>query len=314
MTEAARAEGVRGDGFGRAWLWAMLLALAAHSAFLIALRSVRVPERVELTARRADALDVQLVPAPRAPADEPRFFTEQPDDGTSSPPDRADFLSNVDAVVQDRMPGGADAMPASEGRADMPQVALIPGEDAVPPPLPGRPAEAPGEPEEAVEVPGAGLAAAPAGAAPTLAEALRAALGQDRPAPAGRTGNSDILQEAMDSATNAAGAGDIRLSTTAWDYAPWLQGFRRALLERWHPPQAFFLGLVEGWAVVEAEIARDGTLVRVAVLQEDVDHWSLTDAAVQALRRAAPYRPLPATFPEETLRVQVRFSYSGAKR
>jgi len=297
----------------------MLLALLAHSAFLVALRSVRVPERLELTARRADALDVQLVPAPRAPAEPPRVFTEQPDDGSSNPPDRADFLSNVDAVAQDRVPGGEDAMPASEGRADMPQVALIPGEDAAPPAVPRETkdaadaADAPPEPDEAVEVPGAAPPAAPAGATPTLAEALRAAIGQDRPA-AGRTGNSDILQEAMDAATNAAGAGDIRLSTTAWDYAPWLQAFRRALLERWHPPQAFFLGLIEGWAVVEVEIARDGTMLRVDVLQEDVDHWSLTDAAVQALRRAAPYRPLPAGFPEQTLRVQVRFSYHGTKR
>lgn len=311
MTEAARAEGAR-DGFGRAWLWAMLVALLAHSAFLVALRSVRVPERLELTARRADALDVQLVPAPRAPA-EPRLFTEQPDDGTSNPPDRAELLSNVDAVAQDRVPGGEDAMPASEGRADMPQVALIPGEDAAPPQEMADAAETPPEADKAVDEAGA-LPATPAAATRTLAEALRAAVGRDRPATAGRTGNSDILQDAMDSATNAAGAGDIRLSTTAWEYAPWLQAFRRALLERWHPPQAFFLGLVEGWAVVEVEIARDGTVLRVDVLQEDVDHWSLTDAALRALRRAAPYRPLPAGFPEETLRVQVRFSYHGTKR
>ena len=72
--------------------------------------------------------------------------------------------------------------------------------------------------------------------------------------------------------------------------------------------------MISGWALLELEIARSGELLRATVVADDVGHWSLVDAAVYAVEAAAPYRSLPESFPDETLRLRIRFSYPSLKR
>jgi hypothetical protein len=135
---------------------------------------------------------------------------------------------------------------------------------------------------------------------------------ETQPAPRGL---SDILQEAMSAPDrNAALPGEISLSTTAWEYAPWVQAFRRAVEERWHAPIAYQLGMISGWTRVVLVIERSGELRSLEVVGQEVDHRSLTDAVVYALEEAAPYRPLPAHFPDETLELTIRFVYPGPRR
>lgn len=321
MAEDRSAPGQPGSERRGAWLVAVLAALLWHGGFLVALRSLHFPDPAAAVARHDGAIAVDLVPAPPAArTNMPRPFTEQPDDGSSDPAGSADLLSNVDATARDLIPGGADPMPNQTGSADAPQVAMSPGAeggadgDAEADAEAAEEATAAAEPAKA-DGDAAGTPAAPATMPPLLAEGLRAAAQRQLPAARpGTKGTSDLFQEAMDSAMNAAAAGDIRLSTTKWDYAPWLQAFRRELLQRWHPPQAYFLGMIQGWVVIEVEVARDGKLLDLRVLDQEVDHWSLTDAADKALRRAAPYRALPDAFPDETLKLQIRFVYAGARR
>jgi outer membrane biosynthesis protein TonB len=248
---------------------------------------------------RAEPDPVQLVFAP-AP-EEPTRFTELPPDRADEPPERAEFLSNVDSRARDRDPGeGTDGRPRQEGRADSPQVRIDAGESA-PPPVPPTPAE-PAAPD---------VAAAPAPGSSILERVLRREATD--PAPTARPtlpGLSDLAQEAMTHpSSDAALTGDISLSTTAWEYAPWLLAFRRAVRERWHAPGAYHLGLIHGWVTVDLDVALDGTLRDLRVVRSEVGHSSLEEAAVWALRAAAPYRSLPADFPDESLILRIRFSY-----
>jgi hypothetical protein len=127
-------------------------------------------------------------------------------------------------------------------------------------------------------------------------------------------GSSDILQEAMSNPDgNVQLYGDISLNTIAWDYAPWLQEFRRRVIQRWRAPYGYYLGVIYGWTLVELEIARSGELLRMEVLGED-GHESLKNASVGVLRAAKPYRQLPDHFPEESLILQIKLVYPEHSR
>jgi hypothetical protein len=124
-------------------------------------------------------------------------------------------------------------------------------------------------------------------------------------------GGSDIYQPEMDNPSgNAAPTGDVSLSTTAWDYAPWLQRFGRQLMRRWIPPPAYELGILKegGWAVLEMEISKEGKPLRLELLEEH-GHPSLILAARNALDSMSPIEPLPADFPEPTLTLRIRMIY-----
>lgn len=126
-------------------------------------------------------------------------------------------------------------------------------------------------------------------------------------------GDFDLYQEAQNNPTGNAAHGDISLSTYAWDFAPWLQRFRRDFTESWYPPAAFFYGIIHGWNVVRIEVARDGSLLNMEVLEEEGDR-ALTQCSVGTFKAVAPYRPLPANFPDETLVLTVKLSYLPASR
>jgi hypothetical protein len=124
-----------------------------------------------------------------------------------------------------------------------------------------------------------------------------------------RSGQSDLFQEEMSyKVGNVAQFGDVSLNTVAWDYAPWLMRFRRDFVRNWVPPYAYFLGLIHGFNVVELEIATDGTLMRMDLLEQE-GHESLAQNSMAALRSIAPYQRLPADFPEETLILRIKLIY-----
>jgi hypothetical protein len=236
-----------------------------------------------------------------APREDPTFFTELPEDRADAAPEQADFLSNVDSRARDRTPGGDDRLPSSEGAAPVPQVELVHGEPATPTP-PAEPADA-AEPAETPreETPD------PFPAPESLRERFASRSDNFRPQPVGL---SDIAQEALANPSgNAILPGDITLSTTAWEYAPWLQHFRRSVESHWHPPVAYRMGLIDGQLTVRVEIARSGELVDLSVLRQDVGHRSLSEAVTYALRAGARYRSLPAHFPEESLVLWITFVY-----
>jgi hypothetical protein len=299
----------------RTWVIAWALTLALHVLIVIGL---------QLGHRWTPAPPRPLTPAPirltfvgKPPASaerrQPTMFTELPADRADRPPQHADFLSNVTSQARDRVPGGDQSLPRMSGETDMPSVAMQAGRTepspASPRPQPATPpsqnADAKGTTAAVTSGEGAAVAPGPHGAPP--------------PSPASGTiaheskvsGNSDIDQGEMDNPSGNAGlTGDVSLSTTAWDWAPWIQRFGRRLMRAWYPPPAYFLGLMKegGWAVVELEITRTGEVTRMDVLEQH-GHPSLTFSATSALRAISPMEPLPADFPDKTLILRVRMIY-----
>ena len=127
-------------------------------------------------------------------------------------------------------------------------------------------------------------------------------------------GMQDIFQEEMHNpGGNAALFGDVSLNTLEWAYAPWLQRFRRDFVRNWVAPYAYYLGLINGWTLVELEIAQDGHLLRLDVLGEQ-GHESLGRQSVASFKATAPFRPLPKDFPEATLILRIKLIYPPLRR
>ena len=275
----------------RVWIFAILLALLLHLAAAWVARAFRVLDPSSLTPEEPELIQVVFSP------ERPQWFTELPEDRADEPPQDADLLSNVDSRARDRASGGDENMPRLEGRSEAPQVRMDDGE---PEPVLAPETETEDTPEPTT-VPRTSILG-------TIGrEQITRSPPRSSPKP---PGISDIFQEEMSREKgNAVLSGDISLSTTEWEFAPWVKSFRRAVIRRWRAPSAYYMGLIDGWTEIELEVLRDGTVRRIDVVGQDVGHRSLTTAAVFALEGAAPYRALPSHFPDESLVVQIRFAY-----
>jgi len=291
------------------WLAAAGVAVLVHAA---ALAGLEWAKPFSPAAVHAEPPPVELVFAPEdspAPAatEDPHFFTELPPDRSDQAPEHPEALSNVTSRARDAVPGGeADALPRLTGASDAPEVALVPRQEASSPApgAEGTQGQTP-SPSEDADL-GRDIASSPApGSAQAQDELSKVIL---RPG-----GSSDIPQEAMSNPDgNTVLDGEISLNTTAWDYAPWLQRFRREFVKNWFAPPAYDLGLIHGWNVVELEIDRSGKLLRLDVLESD-GHPSLVQSSLGAFRSIAPYQPLPDDFPEEHLILKAKLVYPEAR-
>lgn len=299
------------------WLAAWFLTLALHGLAVLFFRGLPVPMIAKTTPRIEPIRLVFAKPGPEVrKSDEPHIFSELPPDRKDVAPNHADFLSNVTSRARDRVPGGGDAMPRTQGETDAPMVKMEKDGGAAGPatPSPTPQTAAPPSPRAAETQPQGGPSNPPTGATgfeatPPTPPTRRAAAA----APHDLTGlgSSDIDQPEMDNpAANAGLTGDVSLNTIAWDYAPWLQRFGRQLMRRWIPPPAYAIGLLKdgGWAVFELEISRAGEILRLQVLEEH-GHPLLRQASEGALRNMHPIEPLPTDFPEPTLLLRIRMIY-----
>ena len=275
----------------RIWATALVLALLLHLG-------------VALAVGRWHVLAPPPEETPPAPVElvfsdppEAETFVEQPD-RDDPPPDPGRHPSNVasrSSSLDKRRTD--DDVPSAAGRSQGPSSPTVRGS---PEPPADAAAEEDAETPESLTTP-----------------SLLGMLARRAPLASPSTpGTFDLTQEAMERALNGAAIrdGDIRLSTYAWEYAPWLQAFRRDVLEHWNPPAAYYMGLIDGWCAIRIEIGRDGRPLSVRTTAEDVGHRSLTSAAHLALDGAAPYRRLPDAFPEPTLVLDIRFTYLNVRR
>ncbi|MBU1699339.1 MAG: hypothetical protein KJ970_05740 [Candidatus Eisenbacteria bacterium] len=328
------------------WIFAFILTLMLHFGVLLAAQFLHLVEPALAQKEAPEPIQVVFAPEPdpQPPTpEEPTFFTELPPDRADDPPERADYLSNVTSRTRDDLPGGeAGALPRQEGYSDAPQIRMDQGtaqgmtaeterpEDATAPEA-VKPEEKPedkgAEPEvtaENIESPeiketpepsetgssflipkGAGLEHPMKS---FLEQGLASDSAQRRIQPLGM---SDIAQEAMSSpGGNTDLSGIISLNTTEWAYGYWMQQFRRKVIQKWIAPLGYHLGLIHGYTDCELEIALTGELLRCDVIAAD-GHQALREASVDALRKAAPYDPLPSHFPEKTLILQIRMSYKA---
>lgn len=103
--------------------------------------------------------------------------------------------------------------------------------------------------------------------------------------------------------------GNITLNTTAWDFAPYLLDLKRRIRQKWIPPVAFAqLGAIHGYTWVNFRIYPDGRMQDLSVVETE-GHDSLHRASVNAIKGAAPFRPLPDHFPEDYLEITFGFYY-----
>lgn len=291
----------------RGWPGAIVLSLCLHAVTLVTMFALSPLLSQDVEARKPDLIAVELV-EPAEP--EPHFYSPLPEDRASEKPERADFLSNVNSRAQDRTPGGDASMPRMEGESDMPLVAMEPkGAPSSPSP------PALGDEEAAKTAPsatGGELARQGAAGETPRVDAETARRAREKALLLqGPDGGSDFTQPQMSNpGGNAATFGDISLSTTAWDYAPWLERFRRELMQHWFAPGAYYYGVLKdgGYAVIEVEITRSGQMARMDLLEEK-EHPSFTDASMSALRSTAPFEALPTEFPERTLILRIQMVY-----
>ncbi|UCG50551.1 MAG: energy transducer TonB [Candidatus Latescibacterota bacterium] len=106
-----------------------------------------------------------------------------------------------------------------------------------------------------------------------------------------------------------ASVGGISINTTAWDFAPYLLDLKHRIKQHWIPPLAFTaLGAIHGYTRINFRIYPDGSMQALAVV-ESHGHESLHRSSMNAIKGAAPFRPLPDEFPEEYLDITFGFYY-----
>lgn len=326
------------------WAVSVILAVVLHLGIVIGTRALRPFSPSPALALEPEPIQVVFAPEPTgAQSQEPSFFSELPPNRADERPDNPDFLSNVDSRARDEKPGGsAESLPAMTGESESPHVRLDPAAQASAsaqeqqetpayPPGAQEPsqAEEPAEEDRAAPVPPDGIGTEQRIVSDMnalsrqsqrklnqpLRDFFRESQASDESAPSSLTeGASDRYQDSMSNPLgNALLSGGISLNTIAWDYAPWLQRFIRDVEQRWRAPYAYYLGVISGWTLVELEVAPSGELIRMEALDEQ-GHASLKNASLAALRAAAPYRPLPSDFPQDSLILRIKLIYPERKR
>jgi hypothetical protein len=108
--------------------------------------------------------------------------------------------------------------------------------------------------------------------------------------------------------------GNLTLSTYAWEWASYINYFKRKLYEVWRTPPAYFsLGLIDGYTVIRLIIDRNGQMVDSKVL-EHRGHSSLQVSSENAVNAVFPLKPLPVDFPDETLTLTLTLLYPKLKK
>ncbi len=327
------------DAARRRWWIALLAALLWHLAVFGILQLWAPWETLTTVPRTYEPIDMVFAPlpneaSPTPSAQEPREFTELPEDRADLRPQDPDYLSNVDSRARDRVVDGEDSdLPRLQGESEAPHIGMSPEAEPAPPELPGSgvpdAAGEEGEPRSSEE--SAAERTREDGGTELLEDlprigregrrgepgSERRRSGRPRPIPPleHRVGPaiSDLTQEEMRHPMgNVPLFGDVSMNTVAWEWAPWLQRFQRDFYRGWinFVPYAYRIGVIHGRQVVDLEVAPDGTLLSLAVVDRE-GHESLEEASLANLRSFAPYGPLSedGSFPEPTLRLRLTIVY-----
>ncbi len=124
-------------------------------------------------------------------------------------------------------------------------------------------------------------------------------------------GSSGINQTAI--AANNAGyqnsqAGNSNGGVQNADFGPYMKRMQDKIKSYWRPP----IKDKNAQIVVKYRIRKDGTLDSYGILSSS-GYQDLDSAAIEALRSAAPFEPLPASFNKESILVQFTFDYQKPK-
>lgn len=333
----------------RSILRAFLAALLLH-LLLVALTwnaDVTGVDRLAEEAERHPEVAVVLVDEPALPDPTlPQAYTSVPErQEIPEPPANPDFLALRNSRAADRIEGGtADASPRAEQTGELSQVAIAPDTGGAPGGAVmreapeeggGQEGEADGKtggesPRDGVDPPiREGDASLARGSAETTAEGERAeetvtsadladlmarstpSILEPRKGTPGDAGFEYTQHEVSLDAGNLIQFGDFGLSTAEWEFAPWLEQFKRDFLPNWRPPYAYtHLGVIDGYTQLVMVVQPDGTLSELEISEEE-GHESLHRASLAAMRATAPLAPLPRDFPDPELVLSIRLIYSA---
>ena len=126
----------------------------------------------------------------------------------------------------------------------------------------------------------------------SVARRLRVEVGEPRPEPS---------QSGFDESV-------VSLDTADPRYRPYLTGVKQRIWERWDSPVLPKGTTAQGALVVEFTLTRSGRLAASGV-RETSGNPALDQAALEAVARAVPFAPLPASIAGVSMRVRARFVY-----
>ncbi|MFC1897995.1 energy transducer TonB [Candidatus Cloacimonadota bacterium] len=103
--------------------------------------------------------------------------------------------------------------------------------------------------------------------------------------------------------------GGMSLNTYQWEFAPYLMEMKRKVQSHNNPPFAFtHLGAIDGDILLRFKVMQDGSVQDLEILASNA-HYSLESTSTRAIQFAAPFKPLPANFPEKYLEITAIFYY-----
>ena len=154
---------------------------------------------------------------------------------------------------------------------------------------------------------GAGSVAGPA-AQPDAERVVAVRRAPDLSVPAARRLSVAVGEPAPDAPTAAADDAAVPLDSADPRYRPYLSGVKRRIWERWNAPVLPSGATARGVLVVEFTLTRSGLLAASGV-RETSGSPALDRAALEAVARAVPFTPLPASIGGASMRVRARFVY-----
>lgn len=108
--------------------------------------------------------------------------------------------------------------------------------------------------------------------------------------------------------------GNLTLSTYEWEWASYINYFKKKLYEVWRTPPAYFsLGMIHGYTVIRLIIDRNGQMLQSQVL-EHKGHSSLQVSSENAVNAVFPLKPLPVDFPDQTLTLTLTLFYPELRK
>lgn len=101
----------------------------------------------------------------------------------------------------------------------------------------------------------------------------------------------------------------ISLDTRESKYVSYFARIKKQIELVWDFPMEAQRKGITGETIVRFQIARDGKLMKVRLINGS-GYNILDEAALQALKSAAPYYPFPVTIDQETVAIEVTFIYN----
>ncbi len=118
-----------------------------------------------------------------------------------------------------------------------------------------------------------------------------------------------IAQRAVEPVENAREKTGITFDTNDVVISGYMGRLKRKVEDAWRYPYSAIKEGISGDLKISFVVRRNGTLGAVRVVRTS-GHPELDEAALQALRDAEPFWPLPELFQKEALTVDGRFIYS----